>query len=135
MPIIKEVHSAPSTSPKDTEMAATLSPETLNTIQQIPAPARARRGLGIDYQTKLLPARMDVHCLEELQILCQHGIARDLVVDASAVRFIDAAGLTFLENLLLVRRTAGATVHFFRSSPALTATLELTNSKLLEMAQ
>ena len=86
----------------------------------------------MNYQTKLLPARLDVHCLNELETLCQHNIAGDLVIDASEVRFIDTAGLKFLENLDTVRRTAGATVQYFRPSPALVATFELHGSKLAD---
>ena len=73
-----------------------------------------------------------MHCLDELQTLCQHDIARDLLIDASEVRFIDTAALTFLENLDTVRGTAGATVHYFRPSPALVATFELHGSKLAD---
>lgn len=87
---------------------------------------------GLNYQTTSLPARLDVHCLEELQYLCQHNIASDLVIDAGEVRFLDTAGLLFLENLDTVRRTAGSSVQYLRPSPALVATFELHGSKLAD---
>ncbi len=99
-----------------------------------PSPGRneTRGEPGLNYQTTSLPARLDVHCLEELQYLCQHNIASDLVIDAGEVRFLDTAGLLFLENLDTVRRTAGASVQYVCPSPALVATFELHGSKLAD---
>jgi anti-anti-sigma regulatory factor len=83
-------------------------------------------------QIETLPARLDVHRLDEFQSLCTTDIARDLLIDASEVRFIDTAALAFLENLDTVRRTAGAAVHYLHPSPALVATFELHGSKLAD---
>jgi anti-anti-sigma regulatory factor len=89
-----------------------------------------RPNVGVAPTTTTLPARLDIHILDQLQPLCQENISRDLLLDASAVSFIDTAALAFLENLDTVHRTAGATVHYVWPSPATVATFELHGSKL-----
>ena len=91
-----------------------------------------RQRIGYASKTTTLPARLDVHRLDELQSLCVENISRDLILDASEVCFIDTAALTFLENLDTVHRTAGASVHYVWPSPATLATFELHGSKLCE---
>ena len=93
---------------------------------------QARPNASVAPTTTALPARLDVHILDELQPLCQENISRDLLLDASAVSFIDTAALAFLENLDTVHRTAGASVHYVWPSPATVATFELHGSKLCE---
>ena len=109
----------------NTELETTTATNTENRT-----PARQR--IGYASKTTTLPARLDVHRLDELQSLSVENISCDLILDASEVCFIDSAALTFLENLDTVHRTAGASVHYLWPSSATLATFELHGSKLCE---